>query len=381
MLAVKAQEKNIELACSSTPLVPTFLAGDPGRLRQISRTSAITPSSSPTRARSSSISSWPGRRQIGDPQFEVRDTGIGIPADKLAELFSPFTQVDGSTTRKYGGTGLGLSISRQLAKLMGGQMGVESEEGKGSTFWFTVVLEDRPEKSRLVPTIDLSGTRVLVVDDHATNRMLMHVLLASWGCQATEVEDGETALRKLREAFARRNPYRIALVDMQMPGMDGEMLGSSVKSDPDLARTALIMITSIGQMGDAARAEKIGFSGYLVKPVREAKLRDMLRLVMDEKTSSSEKAILTRHSVEGQHTRILVAEDNATNQLVALKLLEKLGYRADVVASGREALRPFRPFRTTLFLWIVRCRTWTDSRQPGVFAAVRPDRPAARLPS
>ena len=287
MLAVRAQEKKIEIACVIDPLVPTFLAGDPGRLRQI-LTNLCNNALKFTHEGEVVVDlKLAGKAdKLVTLRFEVRDTGIGIPADKLSELFSPFTQVDGSTTRKYGGTGLGLSISRQLAKLMGGQMGVESEEGKGSTFWFTVVLEDRPEKSRLVPTIDLSGTRVLVVDDHATNRMLMHVLLTSWGCLATEVEDGETALRKLREAFARGNPYRIALVDMQMPGMDGEMLGSSIKSDPDLAPTALIMITSIGQMGDAARAEKIGFSGYLVKPVREARLRDMLRLVMDEKTSS-----------------------------------------------------------------------------------------------
>ncbi len=179
---------------------------------------------------------------------------------------------------------------------------------------------------------------MLIVDDQRDEQDAharpAHIL----GLQSTEVAEGETALSALKEASAEGDPFRIALVDMQMPGMDGEMLGSRIKSNPDLARTVLIMITSIGRMGDAKRVESKGFSGYLIKPVREAKLRDMVCLVADEKISPPQEKILTPCSVERPHTRILVAEDNATNQLVALKLLERLGYRADVVASGLEAL-------------------------------------------
>jgi PAS domain S-box-containing protein len=342
MLAVKAEEKGLELVSVIDPEVPLLLRGDPGRLRQILTnlgTNAIKFTHKGEVAIRVSVTEKTDVRVT--LHFEVRDTGIGIPNDKVTTLFSPFTQVDGSTTRKYGGTGLGLSISKQLAELMGGRIGVDSEEGKGSTFWFSAVLDRQPGGRAFLVVEDFAGTRVLVVDDHVTNRMLMTTLLRSWGCDPIEAEDGETALRALRGAFAAGSPYRIALIDMHMPDMDGEMLGSRIKADPELSGTALIMVTSLGQRGDAKRLESVGFSGYLVKPVREGKLRDMLCLILNSKTEpadSPEKMILTSHSFPAHRRRILIAEDNVTNQLVALKLLEKLGYRADVAANGEEAI-------------------------------------------
>jgi CheY-like chemotaxis protein/HPt (histidine-containing phosphotransfer) domain-containing protein len=341
MLAVKAEEKSLELACAIDPQVPAFVRGDPGRIRQIlvnlcgnaikfTGTGEIVVRVSVAGKSEDSISL----------KFEVRDTGIGIPSNRLPELFSPFTQMDGSTTRRYGGTGLGLSISKQLAELMGGQIGAESREGKGSTFWFTVALQERSVRANQTTSVELTGTKVLIVDDHRTNRLLLSTLLASWGCRPAEAEDGRTGELMLREALAAGKPYRIALIDMLMPDMDGEALGSLIKDDPFLSQTALVMITSLGQRGDAKRLEDLGFAGYLVKPVREGKLREMMRCILNgtAETAPAEKAILTGHSFPARRGRILVAEDNATNQLVAVKLLEKLGCRADVVANGQESL-------------------------------------------
>jgi PAS domain S-box-containing protein len=345
MLAVKAEERGLELVSVIDPEVPLLLRGDPGRLRQILTnlgTNAIKfTHKGEVKIRVSVSEKTDVRATL---RFEVLDTGIGIPKDKLTTLFSPFTQVDGSTTRKYGGTGLGLSISKQLAEMMGGCIGADSEEGKGSTFWFSAVLDRQSGGRAPRIALDFAGTRVLVVDDHETNRTLMTTLLRAWGCDPAEAADGEAALRALREAFAAGNPYRIALVDMRMPDMNGAVLGSRIKADPELSLTALIMITSLGQRGDAKRFEGIGFSGYLVKPVREGKLRDMLCLILNAKTKSedSPETILTGHSFPARRGRILIAEDNVTNQLVARKLLEKLGYRADVAANGEEALTALR---------------------------------------
>jgi PAS domain S-box-containing protein len=350
MLAFKAGEKGLELVCLIDHDVPSHLKGDPGRLRQLLTnlgSNAIKFTDEGEVFIHVSVAGKTGR-QI-HLRFEVQDTGIGVPAEKLGTLFSPFTQVDGSTTRRHGGTGLGLSISKQLAELMGGSVGVESKEGKGSTFWFTAVLEEQPEGGRYAPAAeDLEGTKVLVVDDHRTNRTLLITMLRSWGCEPGEAADGERALNELREATQRGEPYQVALLDMQMPGTDGESLGVHIKADPVLRSTELIMITSLGQRGDSKRLEAVGFAGYLVKPIRQGQLRDMLCLVLGRGihgTPSSEKTIFTRHTVAecaGRHERILLVEDNITNQLVAVKLLEKLGYRSDVAANGREALTALR---------------------------------------
>jgi signal transduction histidine kinase/CheY-like chemotaxis protein len=347
MLAVRAHDKGLELSCLVYPDVPALLCGDPGRLRQILIN--LTGNAIKFTERGE-VFIRVTREQETDKditvRFSVTDTGIGIPEDYEGFLFKSFTQADASITRKYGGTGLGLAISKQLAELMGGRMGVESEEGKGSTFWFTVLLGKQPEdrKPEVVIPEDIRGQRILIVDDHATNRLVLRELLRSWDCRFEEAENGKQALERLREALAENDPFRIALVDMQMPVMDGATLGRKIKADPDLNATRLIMLTSAGKRGDASRLKAIGFSAYLNKPVKKSHLYDCLVTVLGiPSTLSKERSIpiITRYGLEEakkKRVRILVAEDNVVNQKVALRILQKLGYRADAVADGREAV-------------------------------------------
>ena len=199
--------------------------------------------------------------------------------DRIGALFAPFVQVDGSTTRKYGGTGLGLAISRQLVGLMGGRIGVDSIEGRGSTFWFTVVFgkQTEPQVADL-PQVDLEGMKVLVVDDHETNRLLVAALLNSWRCRFAEAAHADEALVLLREAAREDDPFHVALLDMQMPEIDGAELGRRIKACPEVGGTPLVMMTSMGQRGDAGRLRQIGFAGYFTKPVRQSHLRECLAM-------------------------------------------------------------------------------------------------------
>jgi signal transduction histidine kinase/DNA-binding response OmpR family regulator len=343
MFALKAEDGGLELVCTVDPSVPSLVRGDPGRLRQV-LVNLCGNAVKFTHKGEIVVRVFMEERK-GEKvtlRFEVRDTGIGIPRHKLPDLFSPFTQVDGSTTRKYGGTGLGLSISKHLAELLGGEIGVESVEGEGSTFWFTVVLEEQPAGNLSGSRGDFSGVRVLVADGHEARRKFMDTLLASWGCDVTEAGDGEIAFHLLTEASEARNPIRIALVDALLPDMSGQTLGNRVQAHPALSSTALVMIVPVTEQGSTKRPEGATFWGYLVKPVRENRLRDMIRFILNEETRPAdlpEKAASTRHSLPVRKGRILVAEDNITNQFVAVKLLEKLGCRADVAANGFEALR------------------------------------------
>ncbi len=351
MLAVRVADTGLELICRIDPDIPIYLKGDPGRVRQIITNlagNAIKFTHEGEVVISASRASE--QNDLVEIRFEVCDTGIGIPEERRAAIFNPFTQADGSTTRKYGGTGLGLAISKQLVELMGGEIGVESEDEKGSTFWFTARFEKQPaaalKTSEVAAHVDISGTRILVVDDNATNRMLMITLLSSWGCQYETAGDGETALALLREAAEQGDPFRVALLDQQMPGMDGSELGRLIKADQLLESTLMIMMTSLGRRGDAAALEQIGFAGYLTKPVRQNHLYDCIALALCRADQNPEDPLLpvivTRHSVvesAKQGIRILLAEDNVINQKVAQALLDKLGYKADVVANGLEAVR------------------------------------------
>jgi len=346
LLALRAQEKGLELVGLIDPEVPRALCGDPGRLRQI-LVNLIGNSIKFTSEGEVSVQvSLDADGADGDDaaklRFEVRDTGIGIPADRVADLFEAFTQVDASTTRKFGGTGLGLAICKRLVELMDGEIGVRSVEGEGSTFWFAVVLDKR-EATISLPELDLSGSRILAVDDSAINRRLLETLLEAWRCRHAEVAGAEAALTALRAAAAEDDPFTVALIDMHMPDVDGEMLGERIKADADIRDTRLVMMTSMGERGDATRLGEKEFSGYLTKPVKRAVLRECLATVQAEgrRPTSERERIITRHTATEslrRRARILLAEDNPVNQRVATVMLEKLGYRVDAVANGREAV-------------------------------------------
>ena len=279
-------------------------------------------------------------------RFEVSDTGIGIPEDHMNLLFQSFSQVDASTTRRFGGTGLGLAISKQLCEMMGGKIGAESEVGKGSTFWFTVVLEKQADAEPItpVPPAEIQGMRVLIVDDNATNRHIIAHYLSSWGCQHSEANSATEALEELRAATVASETFDLALLDLQMAGIDGEMLAREIKADASLRHIPLILLTSMGQRGDAKRMEAVGFSGYLTKPVKESQLFDCIAMVMgaERKKDKTDKVpLVTRHTLnEAQRgrVRLLLVEDNPVNQKVAVRILQKAGYRCDVAANGLEAV-------------------------------------------
>jgi PAS domain S-box-containing protein len=348
MLAVRAHDKGLELGCLLRPEVPSLVRGDPGRVRQILTNlagNAVKFTEQGEVFIRVSLDRETETRAV--VRFEVIDTGIGIPESARDRLFKSFSQVDTSITRRYGGTGLGLAISKKLTGMMGGQIGVESREGGGSTFWFTVELEKQAEGREPAPVVpeDVRGQRILIVDDHPTNRLVLRELLNSWGCRHDEAADGPGALDKLRRGMEEGDPYRIALVDMQMPGMDGKTLGLRIREDPCLSATLLIMLTSVGQRGEIADLQRIGFAAYLTKPVRKSQLYDCIATVLGvsrEGEVRRERPMVTRHTLvedKKKRFRILVAEDNAVNQKVALRILERLGFRADAVADGREAVR------------------------------------------
>ena len=348
-LALRAHEKGLEFLCAADPGIPELLRGDPGRLRQIlTNLAANAVKFAHAGEVGVRVSLMAEDETSVLLRFSVRDTGIGIPQDKLGLLFDKFSQVDASTTRQYGGTGLGLAISKQLAELMGGEVGVASKVNKGSEFWFTVRLGKQADRTRAdnPPPADLHGVRVLIVDDNATNRDIQTPRLASWGMRPSEVADGPGALRALYRALEENDPFRIAVIDMQMPGMDGETLGQAIKADPLLADTRMVMLTSLGIRGDARRFEKIGFAAYATKPIRHQELKGVLSLVLTERTGMTPHPIATRYTARelrneftGSKARLLLVEDNITNQQVALGILKKLGLRADAVANGAEALK------------------------------------------
>jgi len=343
MMALRVHEKGLEFLCAATPHVPSLVCGDPGRLRQVLIN--LTGNAIKFTAEGEIAVRLRLEKETEENvvlHFSVRDTGIGIPDDKQGLLFEQFTQVDASTTRKFGGTGLGLAIAKQLVGLMGGQVGVISEEGQGAEFWFTACLAKQPERDRqpLTP-VSMRGSRILIVDDNATNREILRIQCLAWGLRPVEAIDGDSALERLDEAVEAGDPFPLAIIDMQMPGMNGEQLGKAIKQDGRLAATRMIMLTSLGWRGDAKRVKKIGFSAYLSKPVRQSELFNNLLIVLSGGTDVTEEPIVTRHSVREiarGAVRILLVEDNIVNQQVALGILTKLGLSTDVAGDGAEAV-------------------------------------------
>jgi PAS domain S-box-containing protein len=351
LYALRAAEKNLEFAWSMAPETPTLLRGDPGRLRQILINLVANAIKFTARGHITvSVAAEPTEREeLTELRFSVADSGIGIPADRLARIFLPFEQADSSTTRKYGGTGLGLAISAQLVELMQGRIGVDSREAEGSTFWFTVRLERQrpdtaapplPGEERLAAWL---GARILVVDYSEHNRRLLGDVLARWQMRVECVADAEDGLRRLEAAQAAGDPFRLALVDRMLPGVDGETLGRRIRERPALRRTALVLMTATGHWGDSQELREIGFDGYLPKPVKRSLLIDCILAVLGDRAAPAEAMpLVTRHSLaEGRRreARLLLAEDNRTNQTVATAMLHKLGYdHVDIAEDGEQAL-------------------------------------------
>ena len=347
LLAFRARESGLEFGCLVDPEVPSLLRGDPGRLRQILTNLVGNAIKFTHQGEITILVTLESEDEIhATIRFEIRDTGIGIPADKIDGLFQPFTQADASITRKYGGTGLGLAICKQLTEMMGGQIGVTSRENEGSTFWFTVRMKKQTHTApgQEIAPADIAGVHILVVDHNALSRQVLMTMLTGWQCRCEEAVDAATALEKLRHAARGGDPFAIAIIDMMMPDTDGETLGDLIKRDPEIKDTVLIMATSVGKRGDAARMEAIGFSAYLTKPVKRAQLKACLEAVRGIRPLSEQgqPVLVTRHSLsedQKRRVRILLAEDNPTNQILALKLFEKLGYRAEAVNNGLAAIQ------------------------------------------
>lgn len=279
-------------------------------------------------------------------RFEIRDTGIGISEEKQQKLFSRFSQADSSTTRKYGGTGLGLSISKRLTDIMNGDIGVSSEVGKGSTFWFTVCLENSSKQSVIyLPTGDLKKQRILVVDDSDTNCSLLEQIFARWGIPYQVANSGEEALIVLADNHRQQRPFTIAILDYQMPNMDGVELAKQIQDNPNYNDTRLVMFSSVVQRGDAKKMQKAGFSGYLTKPMQQADLLSVLEKVSGLSGDDEREAFVTRHTPEKKaqyNARILIVDDVTTNQVVLQSLLSKFGVKADKAKNGIEALAALR---------------------------------------
>ena len=346
LLASRAHTKRLELAVLISEGTDIFLKGDPTRLRQIltnlvSNAIKFTEKGEVT-IRAMSRREGPNKVIL---HISIRDTGIGINSENRKWLFHPFSQADGSTTRKYGGSGLGLAISRELVSLMGGVLGYESAPGKGSNFFFNVPLDLSTEIEKALPLASssgLKGYRVLIIDDNATNREILERQTASWGVESESASRGTEGIEKLLRAQQSGQPFDLVLLDMDMPGMDGLEVARHITVNPLIAHVRMIMLTSVGSHSDSIRAKHSGILSYLTKPVRQSELQaSLLNAIACEPEDPSGDSD-GRKSAKGKrphfHVHILVAEDNKTNQVVAGSMLRKLGCRVTLVSNGREAV-------------------------------------------
>jgi PAS domain S-box-containing protein len=360
LLAVQAHAKGLEVIALLDPALPELLRGDAVRLRQVLLNlggNALKFTHSGEIAIDCKVL---GKDASGvQIRCEVRDTGIGIPAERLGALFQPFSQVDASTTRRFGGTGLGLSIVKRLVVLMGGEVGVESRTEHGSTFWFTARLELAEANARVRPTppIELRGQRVLIVDDNATNRKVLMGQLRLCGMEPVCCSSADEALVVMRQAAAADRPFEIAVLDHQMPGCNGAQLGSAIRGEAGIKHARLILLTSSGQRGEDSLFAELGFAAYLVKPVTQRDLTEALTLVLGSRADAwhlRTQPLITRQALRTQRSldapRVLLAEDNLVNQKVACRILEKLGYGVDVATDGQAAFDAWRSGRYHIIL-------------------------------
>ena len=350
-LALRAHKKQLELACHIASDVPEALVGDPGRLRQV--VVNLVGNAIKFTENGEVIVHVEKESQTADEvclHFRVTDTGVGIPRERQDLIFEAFTQADSSTTRQYGGTGLGLTISSKLVAMMGGRIWVESEVGRGSTFHFTVRLgvQKQPQAAKVVvEPINVRDLPVLVVDDNATNRLILEEILTKWQMKPKAVADGRAALAEMKRAAASGEPFALVLADALMPEMDGFTLIEQIKQHPELARASLLMLSSADQSRDIVRCRQLGVSSYLMKPIKQSELLDAIMTALSTSPVKEKREHLAaggrrldpgESSVPSRRLRILLAEDNAVNQTLASILLEKQGHTVVVAANGKEAL-------------------------------------------
>lgn len=358
-LSQRAEAKDLEIACLIYSDVPSRLRGDPGRIRQvlvnlIGNAIKFTESGEVVVR----VSCEAQTATHATLRFAVTDTGIGIPKERQSAIFERFIQVDSSIKRKYSGAGLGLAISKQLIQLMKGRIEVESEPGRGSTFWFVVTLEKQVESQQpeLQIPASLNDLKVLVIDDNATNRMILTKMLESFHCHAAAANGANEGIEMLRASAKAGEPFHTVLLDMQMPEVDGEQALKLIKSDPLIRDVNVVVLTSIGHRGNASRLSAHGCAGYLLKPARLYQLYEVLLTLQERKQLSAEQLVpplITRQTVTGKirrDARILIAEDNPINQKLAMVLLQKAGYAVDCVENGHQAMDALRKRKYNLIL-------------------------------
>jgi CheY-like chemotaxis protein len=346
-VSYRANQKGLELIYEVQPDVPEALLGDPGRIRQI-LVNLIGNAIKFTEFGEILVNIEEESQMSNSTSlhFSVKDTGVGIPAEKQKTIFEAFSQADGSMARKYGGTGLGLTICTRLVNMMGGNCWVESQPSQGSTFHFTVQLavqDTTCARPVLLPPEQLRDLHALIVDDNNTNRRVLCGMLSRWGMKPTGVECGPSALKALEMAKSAGHPFPLIVIDGQMPEMDGFALVERIQKDPELVGATIMMLTSAGHLGDGARCRQLGISAYLVKPIRQGELLDAICSVLNEAPKKTSVPLVTRHTLREikKRLRVLLAEDNAVNQMLAVRLLEKRGYTVSVAVNGRYALAAF----------------------------------------
>jgi two-component system sensor histidine kinase/response regulator len=346
--AVRAHQKGLELVYYMAPDVPTRLRGDPQRVRQVllnlvSNAVKFTEKGEVV----VKVKRVAGEYPNVELQISVADTGIGIPPDKHASVFDSFTQADTSTTRKFGGTGLGLTIASQLVQLMRGRIWLESAPGVGSTFHFMVPFEIRPNAPSDMVTsgearhlADIHGMRVLVVDDNEMNRRLLQEILTRWHMEPVLVDGGFAALAAMNDARQHNRPFPLVLLDFQMPDLDGFAVAAAIKARPELGGSTIMMLSSVGQRGDAARCRELGVSGYLTKPIKQAVLFEAIQVALAGGAAAPARQLVTQHSIReaSRPLHILLAEDNAVNRALMIGLLKKRGHDVAIAENGREAI-------------------------------------------